>query len=85
MKIKIQNRSASSRKITIMVPNFLMKSKLVWKLVIKNSDEEAKKELQKIMPFISEGYRTLKHVIKLNGHFNLVEVESEEAYITIRL
>ena len=48
-------------------------------------DEEAKEELLKIEPIVSEGYKTLKKVIKINGHFKLVEVESEQAYITIIL
>ena len=85
MKIKIKNRIATSKKITIMIPNFLMKSKLIWKIAIKNCDEEAKEELLKIEPIVSEGYKTLKKVIKINGHFKLVEVESEQAYITIIL
>ena len=85
MKIKIKNRIATSKKITIMIPNFLMKSKLIWKIAIKNCDEEAKEELLKIEPIVSEGYKTLKKVIKINGHFKLVEVESELAYITIIL
>lgn len=85
MKIKIKNRIESSKKILILVPNFLIKSRLIWKVVIKNSEEEIKEELLKIMPVILKGYKTLKKVIKINGHFNLVEIESNEVYITIRL
>ena len=85
MKIKIKNRIESSKKILILVPNFLIKSRLIWKVVIKNSEEEIKEELLKIMPVILKVYKTLKKVIKINGHFNLVEIESNEVYITIRL
>ena len=85
MKIKIKNRIVSSKKHIITVPNFLMKSKLIWNVVVKNCDEEAKEELLKVRSIITEGYKSLKKVIKINGHFNLLEVETQEVYVTIRL
>lgn len=85
MKIRIRNKEGFPKRLGFFIPTSLIKSKFAWKVAIKNSEGEAKEELLKIQPVVLECYKALKNTIKENGHFNLVEVETNETYVVIRL
>lgn len=66
--MKIQIIRDANTKLSFSLPTSLIKRRIVWKRVLKNSFVDIKK-IKKIYPKI-------KKYIKENGHFSLVEVQS---------
>ena len=77
MKIEFKGEG---RKHKISLPTKLICSKLVLKHL--KIDSKAKDKLLKIR---KKTYKTFKKYIKENGHFYLVEMESNGSYLRIRL
>ena len=55
-----------------------MKSKLIWKIVEKNSGWEDQDTFRQYQPMLAACCDELTDYVKKNGHFNLVEVEQPE-------
>ena len=72
MKIIIKRNS--KKKLTFHVPLVLMKSKSFLLMISKNINEDDKKNI-KIIPTL---YKDVKKYIKSNGHFTLLEVDSNQ-------
>lgn len=71
MKILVFNKE-DNKIFKIYLPLFLLKSKFINKLIIKNVNNDNVSNL--LVNIIS--YKNIKHYIKLNGHFNLIEIYS---------
>ena len=83
MKIKIRvNDEETNKKIrlTLFLPTFLIKSNIIWKNIKTINDD-----YQVLQSSVRKGYQALKEYIKKEGHFNLIEVNSKDAYIIIRV
>lgn len=79
MKITIQEHDG--KKLSLLLPTFLLKSKLVTKFISKYSDDS--KIILDITPKI---YKILKQYIRENGHFVLVDIisnEGDKVYIKV--
>lgn len=79
MKIII---NSEDKKIKLIIPLSVMKWKVVYKNMLKNSEmtKKDKEILEKKIPLL---IKTVKKYIKENGHFTFVEVESEKRKILI--
>ncbi|NLC88796.1 MAG: hypothetical protein GX681_01870 [Clostridiaceae bacterium] len=88
--MRIQIRSEEAKKINIRVPNSLLTSKLLLRLVSKQSswsddpeDQKTRTMLLELMPVLKQSIRNTK---KKYGKFTLVEVESKDGeYVKITL
>ena len=72
MKIIIERNS--KKKLSFHVPLILMKSKSFLLMISKNINEDDKKNI-KLIPTL---YKDVKKYIKSNGHFTLLEVDSNQ-------
>lgn len=80
MKIIVKSKN---KNIKLRLPLSLIKSKFIYKIVLKNS-----KENTSILYFYNNRkkiYKIIKDYLKNNGHFNLVEVENENDKVIIRI
>lgn len=77
MKIEVRTPGLSFP-IKIVFPTGLMKSKLIWKSVEKNSGWEDQDTFRQYQPMLAACCDELTDYVKKNGHFNLVEVEQPE-------
>ena len=73
MKITIKEDKFN---LNFYLPTFFLKTKAFTKLIIKNEDIH--------IPF-KDYYHVLSNYSKKNGHFDLVEIESENTKIIIRI
>ena len=90
MKIKVKvgkNRREKHgfKRISLALPNSLLKSRLMLKIIRKGIESNAKDGKTPVISadFVNRDllntlYKCLKTVIKRNGHFNLVEVDSSD-------
>ena len=79
MRIKVISKE-DKVKINLVLPNSLIKSKMIINSIEKYGNVNLDKDIGKKM------YLIIKEYIKENGHFNLVEVESKDGtYVKIRL
>ena len=79
MRIKVISKE-DKVKINLVLPNSLIKSKMVINSIEKYGNVNLDKDIGEKM------YLIIKEYIKENGHFNLVEVESKDGtYVKIRL
>lgn len=86
MKIVIKtgnDKIDKKRRITLVLPTFLIKSKIICKVISNNVDSED--EYLKIRYIIKTTYKELRKYIKENGHFKLLEVKSDDGDVTIIL
>ena len=72
MKIIIKRNS--KKKLTFHVPLVLMKSKSFLLMIAKKANENHKKNIK----LITTSYKDVKKYIKSNGHFTLLEVDSDQ-------
>ena len=77
MKIEVRAPGLSFP-IKIVFTTGLMKSKLIWKIVEKNSSWEDQDTFRQYQPMLAACCDELTDYVKKNGHFNLVEVEQPE-------
>ena len=84
MTIYIKSKEEGKNKtIRFWVPLFFFKQKWLYRLLLKEykkrkgEDITAKEEIKKIEDLGASAYRDLKKFIKLNGHFDLVEVDTK--------
>ena len=84
MKISIKNKDAGFKKITIFLPLSLIKSKIIWDIVMKNATDTKKENIESIYIFVRQCYKELRKCVQINGHFNLVEVDNSDVNIIIR-
>ena len=73
MKITVKQNKV---KFSLYFPLFFLKSAEFTNLITKNEEIQIS-----FKPY----YRILKKYIKENGHFDIIEIESKEAKITIRV
>ena len=73
MKITVKQNKV---KFNLYFPLFFLKSAAFTNLITKNEEIQIS-----FKPY----YRVLKKYVKENGHFDIIEIESKEAKITIRV
>ena len=79
MKVLIKENNKT--RISILIPLFVLKSKLLSKALLRRIDQDqvkeqnVHKELVKMGPIL---YKEIKKAIKTHGHINIVEVTSKE-------
>ena len=72
--------------IKIALPTSLLKWDFIWKLIMKDADDQEKAELLQYKQLVSDCLAALREYVKHNGHFNLVEFENNDGdYVLIRL
>lgn len=71
MRIKVINKEEKV-KINLVLPNSLIKSKIIGSSMQKYVGDNISKNIMKKI------YQIIKEYIKENGHFNLVEVDSKD-------
>ena len=78
MKILINENNKT--RISIWIPLFVLKSKLLSKVLLRRIDQDLVKEQKVHNELIKFGpvlYKEIKKVIKTHGHINIVEVTSK--------
>lgn len=79
MKIRIK---ADGHNINLWLPNSLLKSRFVYGIIKSSVKRNAKNEEDNQIPLthkqLVEMYNVIKQCVKVNGHFNLVDVESHD-------
>lgn len=89
MKIKVLNKNKSEKfkKISILLPTSLIKTKMFWKQVYKNNtlDKDDVEEYIKSLVTYKKIYKQIKKYVKANGHFVLLEVISNNYCVKIIL
>ena len=79
MKVLIKENNKT--RISIWIPLFVLKSKLLSKALLRKIDQDqvkeqnVHKELAKMGPIL---YKEIKKAIKTHGHINIVEVTSKD-------
>ena len=85
MRIHIDTNDEDSRfRLNLWVPTSLIKSKFIWKQVgkAKGMTPELANKLQSA---VSKAYLGIKEYIRANGHFTLVEAQSDGTHVKIIL
>ncbi len=85
MKISIRKKDNIFKRITIFVPLSLIRSQLIWKILINHASGEEKQNLKSIYSFVVVCYEELKKIVKKSGHFYLAEMVNDDAYIRIKV
>lgn len=75
MKITIIEKN--KKILNLKLPNTLFLNKIIFKYIIKKVKIEPK--------FLKENLKYLKNYIKKNGHFTLIEIDSDEDKIIIEV
>ena len=97
MKLIVKHKTEKGRirKFYLILPTFLIKSKLLIKSIVSNSNnddyeealediEEAKELItKKHIDFIKTIYKEIKRYTKKNGHFTLFEVTTDDTFVKI--
>ena len=90
--VKMQNCRGNAKDgpkhLVLHLPLSFIKTKAAARAFLKkdNNEEVDEKEVLKLQKQIKEIYKTLKNIIKENGHFNLVETISKDGdNVLIRL
>ena len=79
MKILIKEQNKT--RLSIWVPLFVLKSKILLKVLLRKidkdeiKDEKTEEEMIKIGPIL---HKEIKKAIKIHGHINIVEVTSKD-------
>ena len=79
MKILIKEQNKT--RLSIWVPLFVLKSKILLKVLLRKidkdeiKDEKIEKEMIKIGTIL---HKEIKKSIKIHGHINIVEIESKD-------
>lgn len=85
MKIHINVDDEDSRfRLNLRVPTSLIKSKFIWKQVGKAKDMTPELA-QKLQKAFTMAYSEIRNCIKANGHFTLVEVDSNGTHVEITI
>ena len=85
MKIRIRPNGSWFR-ITLHLPLWMVKTRFVARVIAESLNENATpQEIQTYQRLTKEAYSELKAFIKRNGHFNLVDIRSNEGSVFIRL
>lgn len=85
MKISIRIKDNIFKRITIFLPLSLIKSQMIWKMVINHASSEEKENFKSIYNFVMGCYKELKKIIKKSGHFYLLEMNNDDACIRIKV
>ena len=80
MKISIITKDRP-KKMVFHLPLFLIKAKFVSKMICKYTQLD--EEIYNLQQKIKSCYKQLKHFIRINGHFNIVEVYDNDGDIVI--
>lgn len=70
------------RPLRLIFPTRLIKTKFVWKMIGKKS-KDSDFDFKPMYQVAKRGYKDLKRFIKINGHFNLVEIIDQEGNVVI--
>ncbi len=85
MKINIKVNEEDSRfKLNLWVPTSLIKSRFIWKQAGK-AKGMTPELAQKIQKAVSRAYSEIKEYIRANGHFTLVEADSDGTHVKIMI
>ena len=85
MKIEVSTPGLSVP-IKLFFPTSLIKSRLIWKMIEKNSGWDEADKIREYQPLIISCYDALSEYVRVNGHFNLVEVSQPDGTrVVIRL
>ena len=80
--MKLYIKSNDGVKINLWLPTYLLKSKLVRNIIKKY----CKTNIELLLDKIPKMYSLLKHYVKENGHFNLIDiVSSDETTVIIKV
>ena len=71
---------ATDKEYTLRLPTFFIKSRMFWKMALKDGDA---KEYEITLKNVRKIYKALKDYVKKHGHFTLVEIEGNEARVVI--
>ena len=85
MKINIKVNEEDSRfKLNLWIPTSLIKSRFIWKQAgkAKGMTPELADKLQKAL---TAAYSEIRNYIKANGHFTLVEAQSDGTHVKITI
>ena len=86
MKIKFKwNNDNKNKKLQILLPNSLIKSKLIWKLIFKNTKDVTFEDFEYSYKVGAKLYKAIKDYIKANGHFVFMEIDTPNTYVKIVL
>lgn len=85
MKINIKvNEEDSKFRLNLWVPTSLIKSRFIWKQVGKSKGMTPELS-QRIQKAVSKAYSEIKEYIRANGHFTLVEADSDGTHVKITI
>lgn len=82
MKILVKDEGKTV--IRLWLPNSLIKSRL-WVRLLRQKANFPEDEIRKIQACMKDAYHHLKTYIKRYGHFTLVEAQSDDSYVRIKL
>ena len=84
MKIIVKDKNKI--KISLFVPLFLIKSKLLFRLLFLNGENDIDKtKTNQIYKMRKTIYKEIKKSIKTQGHYYLIDIESQESAVKIKL
>ena len=86
MKLSIKLTSNDLKKtkgISLVFPNGIINTKVFWRILLKYINKENHDNIKATRKIISKFYKTIKKYVKTNGHFTLLELDSESAYIKV--
>lgn len=85
MKISIRKKDNVFKRITVYLPLSIIKSRILWNIIVNYASGEEKENLKSIQFLVLECYKVLKKYVRENKHFNLVEVNNKDFKIVIRI
>lgn len=88
MKLNVRLTDEDLKKvknINLYLPNGFINTKIFWQMILKYVDKENKDKVITTRKTVSKFYKVIRKYIKENGHFTLIEVVSEDAFIEVIL
>ena len=86
MKVRIKFPDENLKKlknINVYLPNGLIKTRVFWHLILKNTNKNSKEKVKTLRKIIYKMYKSVKKYTTQCGHFTIVEIEAEDIFIEI--
>lgn len=80
--MRVLIKSEQKKGFNLIFPNVMVKSKTLWKMILRSLNVE-ETEIERTIVQIKKIYKDLKTYIKKCGHFNLIEVYSNNGEVII--
>ena len=64
--------------IKLIFPIGVLRSRWIWRIALKYTDDDQKQDIMIYSGMIAESVDVLEKYVRINGHFNLVEVEAKD-------